>query len=72
VRPSCQPDQGASRAVLLSLGVTSLILARAAGTNIGRVLTRNILIGSTAMLLSLAEGLPLADGDRRPADMLAA
>jgi VIT1/CCC1 family predicted Fe2+/Mn2+ transporter len=43
-------------AVLASLALTSLILARSSQTNVARILTRTLMIGTSAMLLSLAGG----------------
>lgn len=43
-------------AVIASLAATSLIAARAGGTQVGRTLTRSLLIGVTAMLVTLIGG----------------
>jgi len=43
-------------AVLISLGVTSLILVAAGGTNTARTLARSVAVGMIAMLLTLTAG----------------
>jgi len=43
-------------AVLVSLAVTSVLMARTSRTSLARILTRSLVIGSSAMLLSLAGG----------------
>jgi VIT1/CCC1 family predicted Fe2+/Mn2+ transporter len=43
-------------AVVVALGVTSVIMARAGRTHLPRTVTRTLLIGMTAMLLTLAGG----------------
>ena len=43
-------------AVVASLAITSLILARASRTNLARILLRTLVVGTAAMLLSLAGG----------------
>ena len=44
-------------AVLASLAVTSVVMARTSRTSLARILTRSLVIGTSAMLLSLAGGL---------------
>ena len=43
-------------AVIVSLTVTSLVLAAAGGTNVWRTLIRSVSIGVLAMVLTLASG----------------
>jgi VIT1/CCC1 family predicted Fe2+/Mn2+ transporter len=42
--------------VIVSLTVTSLVLAAAGGTNVWRTLIRSVSIGMLAMVLTLASG----------------